>query len=454
MAVIKLQILMPDPKSEVQFQLDTGSQCDILPAGIYKQITGDTHLRCLKPCNKEIVSYTGGQHRIAGKANFPVSSGGKRNSLEFNIIDGDYQPILSLNTSITLGFVSLHNCDVLALKLKTHEEFDDVFEGLGAMPGNYKIVVDETVPPVVHAPRRVPVALRPRIKTKLDELVDRKVIVPVTEPTEWVSSMLAIVKPNKVRICIDPRDLNRAIRREHYQLPTIEEVATRLAGAKKFTLCDAKDGFDQIVLDDASSYLTTFNSPFGRYRWTRMPFGISSSPEVWQRRMHEFVEDLEGDEVIVDDFLIAGFGESDEEINTSLERHERAFFQKCREWNLKLNKDKMKRAQTEVRLMGHLLTPKGLKADPAKVEAILARPPSTDVKGLKRFLGMQNGQPIAYASRALTDTETRYAQIEKELLAIVWSTNKFDQCILGREVVHIKSDHEPLKAVFSNPSHK
>ena len=67
---------------------------------------------------------------------------------------------------------------------------------------------------------------------------------------------------------------------------------------------------------------------------------------------------------------------------------------------------------------------------------------------------MQNGQPIAYASRALTDTETRYAQIEKELLAIVWSTNKFDQCILGRELVHIESDHEPLKAVFSKPIHK
>lgn len=113
----------------------------------------------------------------------------------------------------------------------------------------------------------MPVALRSRIKTKLDELVDCKVIVPVTEPTEWVSSMLAIVKPNKVCICIDPRDLNHAIHREHYQLPTIEEVATQLAGAKKFTLCDTKDGFHQIVLDDASSYLIIFNSPFGCYRW-------------------------------------------------------------------------------------------------------------------------------------------------------------------------------------------
>jgi len=160
--------------------------------------------------------------------------------------------------------------------------------------------------------------------------------------------MLAIVKPNKVWICIDPKDLKCAIRREHYQLPTINEVASRLAGAKKFTLCDAKDGFHQILLDDTSSYLTMFNSPFGRYCWAHMPFGISSAPEVWQRQMHEFIEDLEGAEVIADDFLIAGFGASDTEVNASLEKNERAFLQKCCEWNLKLNKTKFKRAQTEV----------------------------------------------------------------------------------------------------------
>ena len=84
---------------------------------------------------------------------------------------------------------------------------------------------------------------------------------------------------------------------------------------------DAKDSFHQILLDDASSYLTTFNTPFGRYRWARMPFGISSAPEVWQRRMHEFVEHLEGVEVIADDFLIAGFGETATEVNSSLEKN-------------------------------------------------------------------------------------------------------------------------------------
>lgn len=89
-------------------------------------------------------------------------------------------------------------------------------------------------------------------------------------------------KDGSLRICLDPRDLNRAILREHYPLPTIEDVATRLHGAKVFTVLDVSKGFWHVELDEPSSFLTTFHTPFGRYRWRRMPFGISSAPEVFQ----------------------------------------------------------------------------------------------------------------------------------------------------------------------------
>ena len=382
-------------------------------------------------------------------------------------------------------------------------EYKDVFEGLSDLPGEYHIVTDEAVKPVIHPPRRVPVSLREQIKAKLDEMVQRDIITSVTEPTPWVSTMLVVVKPDKLRICIDPSDLNRAICREHYQMPTIEEVASRLTNAKKFSVLDAKDGFWQKRLDTESSYKTTFNTPFGRFRWNRMPFGISSAPEVWQRTMNEFVEYLDGVEVIADDFLIAGFGKTEDEVLRSLEANERAFSEKCRMWNLKLNRRKVKRCQSSVRFMGHLLTSDGLKAIPEKIQAIIEMSEPGDITALKRFLGMvnymprlsdmteplrrlddkevefrwtnshttaveaikkavtaapvfrffvvrkpvtiqcdasetglgavllQDGQPICYASRALTDTETRYAHIEKELLAIVWSCDKFDQYIYG-----------------------
>jgi len=149
MAVIKLQISSPTPETEVQFQIDTGSQCDILPAWIYKQVTGDTQLQRLKPCQKEIVSYIGEHRKIIGKVNLPVWSGRHRKSLDFNIIDGDYQPILSLNTSVGLGFVSLHDCDVLAIHVDSpsttlQDEFTDVFEGLDALQESTKSLLTKT----------------------------------------------------------------------------------------------------------------------------------------------------------------------------------------------------------------------------------------------------------------------------------------------------------------------
>ena len=109
-------------------------------------------------------------------------------------------------------------------------------------------------------------AHRENLQKTLEDLVKQEVLAPVTRPTEWVSSMVAVPKSDgRMRICLDPKELNEAIQREHYQLPTIEEVATRLHGAKLFSVLDARNGFWHIKLEEESSYLTTFNTPFGRY---------------------------------------------------------------------------------------------------------------------------------------------------------------------------------------------
>ena len=94
-------------------------------------------------------------------------------------------------------------------------------------------------------------------------------------------------------MCLDPRLLNAAIKREHYQLPTIEDITTRLSGAKYFSKLDANPGYWQIPLDETSQLPTTFNSPFGRYCFRRMPFGIKSAQEVFQKRMSQQFGDLD-----------------------------------------------------------------------------------------------------------------------------------------------------------------
>ena len=156
-----------------------------------------------------------------------------------------------------------------------------------------------------HVPRRVPVALREAVRNKLDDMEKRKVITTVTEPNNWISSMVLVNKPNKLRICIDPIDLNAIIKKPRFQMPTIEEILLRLQ--------DAKEGFYHLKLDKESSLLTTFWTPFGRYRWLGMPFGIASAPEEYQRRQQEVLEGLNGTEVLADDILMMGRGKTHSE---------------------------------------------------------------------------------------------------------------------------------------------
>ena len=155
-------------------------------------------------------------------------------------------------------------------KEQVKELFPDVFdEGLGLLEGEYHIRLNDSTKPVQHAPQRGQVALHNKIK----ETLSAKVIQPVSKPTPWMSSMLAVPKKNgKIRICIDPKDLNKAILRENYPFPTIEDIASRLHGAKVFSVLDPKNEFGHVKLDEESSYVITFHTPFGRYRWCRMPF--------------------------------------------------------------------------------------------------------------------------------------------------------------------------------------
>ncbi len=125
--------------------------------------------------------------------------------------------------------------------------------------------------------------------------------------------MVVVDKPGKLRICLDPKDLNQHLQRSHYPIPTIEDILPDLKNAKIFSVLDARNGFWHVKLDKESSLLTTFNTPYGRYRWLRMPFGISSASEEFQGRQNEVVEGLHGATSIIDDILIYGECETEAE---------------------------------------------------------------------------------------------------------------------------------------------
>jgi len=283
--------------------------------------------------------------------------------LQENILSGDIAVELGLVQRIS----SLASEPQLEISDSDHDlfrEYPDLVKTTGTLPGEHSIKIDETVKPVVHAVRKLPAAIKTRTIEKLQEMENDGYITRVETPTEWVSSMVVSLRKDKVRICLDPKDLNKAIKREHHPMKTIEEVALSIPDATVFSVLDAKSGFLQIKLDTKSSYLTTFNSPIGRFRWLRLPFGIKSAPEIYQRIMDGMIAGIDGAFAIIDDILIMG---------KNVEEHDRILKEvvsRATSHNLKLNFDKCLIRQASVPYMGHLVTEHGLKPDPKKIEAI------------------------------------------------------------------------------------
>ena len=144
------------------------------------------------------------------------------------------------------------------------------------------------------------------------------------------------------------------------------------------------------TVDESSSYATTFGTPWGRYRWLRMPFGLSPAPEEFQRRIDIALGGLPSQKAIADDILVFGSGDTDEEAFRDHDHHRKGVFNRCQQKGIKLNAEKMRFRQKQVTYMGHVISSEGLGVDPDKLKSIIEMRPPTDKHGVQRILGMVN----------------------------------------------------------------
>ena len=222
-------------------------------------------------------------------------------------------------------------------------------------------------------------------------------------------------RSGKLRICIDPQDLNKALRREHYQLPTQQEITSRLTDAKFISKLNANCGFWQMPLDEESSYLTTFNTPFGRYHFTVIPFGVVFAQEVFHKTVHKKFHDLPRCETDIDGILI--WGRTLEEHDHNLER----VLNRVTDINMTLSKDKCQFRQTKITYLGETLTAHGVKTtgpDETKVEAIKNYPKPMNKHDVERLLGMVNF--IAKFAPNISDVTAPLRELIKKNLAFHW----------------------------------
>ena len=184
------------------------------------------------------------------------------------------------------------------------------------MQGEYNTKTDPTIPPVQHRRQKVPIEYKEEIKKELAEMVWQGIITKQTEPTPWVSSLMYPKKANgKLRICLDPKDLNKAIIWENHKAPTLEEIAHVLMGATKFSKVDGNKAFFGMYLTEEASLLTTFNTHLRRYRFLCVPFGLKMSQDIFQMRMDNIVAQYPAVLAIHDDMFIYRKYDKDHDAN-------------------------------------------------------------------------------------------------------------------------------------------
>ena len=506
--------------NKVQFKVDTGAEVTAISDATWKSFHDVPQLRASK-------SLLGGPDRtplaVVGVASVTVSYKQKSCDQKVYVIRNLKNNLLGLPAIRALNL--LQQLD--AVETPIPEQYPKLFKGLGTFSQEYTIQLREgATPHAIHTPRKVALAQRQQVKDELQSMQHLGVISPVTEPTPWCAGMVVIPKQSgKVRICVDLKPLNESVMREIHPLPSVDTTLARLAGAKVFSKLDHNSGFWQVPLSEESRLLTTFLTPWGRYAFNKLPFGISSAPEHFQRKMSALLSDIEGVEVHIDDILVHG---------PTTEVHDQRLHQvlkRLQQENLTLNLPKCKFHQSRIRFLGHIIDSNGIAPDPRKTQAIQEMSPPHNLSDLRRFMGMVNHlnkfspniaelsqplrellspqkawmwsaahaeafakvkeeissprilalydpekeakisadassyglgavllqlhdtgwRPVAFASRALSQAESRYAQIEKEALALTWACERFSEYVLGK-LIQLETDHKPLVPIMGKKS--
>ncbi|CAF4891520.1 unnamed protein product [Pieris macdunnoughi] len=368
----------------VDFLLDTGADTNILSFNSYKKL--NLSLSSLKKSNHKLSTFSGEVLPTVGQCILSVTHNNRVYNVNFHIIDIPCRNIIGRNSCENLKLVKrVHNVQFHeSVNVSQLVEYKDLFSGIGCLK-DYEchLSMKPDAVPSIDACRRIPFSLLEQLKEELAMLEKDQIITKVEEPTEWVSSIVIASKKNgKLRLCIDPRKLNKAIMHPHYQFPTIDEIKSSLSGTQYFTTLDANKGFYMLKLDEASSKLCTFITPQGRYRFLRLPFGINAAPELFHSIMTNRFSDISGVQIMMDDFLI--YGQTKEEHDFRLKQ----VLDRARELGIKFNKEKSNIFKSEVKYLGHIFSKDGVKVDENKVKAICSMPPPTNVTELQRFLGM------------------------------------------------------------------
>ena len=327
--------------------------------------------------------------------------------------------LISASTAQDLGLISLYLHRISDTNDKNLDNILNkrakVFQGLEKLKTDkVKLNIDTHQAPKAQPQRRIPYHIRQKVENAIEELEKQDIIerVPESQPTPWVSPIVAVPKKDGgVRICVDMRCANEAIKRVRHPIPTVDDVSFELNGAQYFSKLDLSQAYHQLELEEESRYITTFSTHLGLYRYKRLNYGTNAAAEIFQYTLQAQLQGLKGVKNIADDIIV--YGTTREEHDENLDRCLKRLFDR----GLRLNQSKCKFLNETLEFFGQIFSKDGCKPDPKRYTALKNAPKPTNVSEVRSLLGM-----ATYSSKYIPN----FATITAPLRILTKKNAKFE----------------------------
>jgi len=392
-------------QENVQFTVDTAASVSVIGENTYQKYFKD---KSLQKSSVKLRSYGGQEIPVIGQMMVDVDYEGQRAQLPLIVAKGPKVSLLGRNW---MKYIRLNWSEIFSVMsnltlpgvLSRH---DVVFHGSGSIKKfKAKIRVKPNTQPVFKKARSVPYALNDKVGNELDRLENLGIVRKVRSSV-WAAPVVVVPKADlAVRICGDYKvTINPALEEQPYPLPTAEDIFATLAGGKYFTVLDLSQAYSQLELDEESRKYLTINTHKGLYEYTRLAYGVSTAPHIFQSVMDQILQGLEGVCCYIDDVLIKAKTKAE-----ALERLDQVLA-RLEEYGIKVKKSKCKFIQESVEYLGHRIDAEGIHPTDEKIKAITEAKKPTDKPELKSLLGLIN-----YYAKFFSGLSTKLAPLNRML---------------------------------------
>ena len=371
---------------KIKFEIDTAAAVSVISEQLYNKFWSSKSLR--KP-SAVLKGYSGTKLDVVGEFDAQIDYQGQSVSSVLRVIKGNRPALFGRDL---LRCLKLDWQNIFAIRNDSRldsilDRYKCVFSDKPGSITGYEadIPVDREVLPIFRKAYPVPFPLQAQVRKQLQEGIDRGVYVPVSK-SEWASPQVTIVKDNgSLRLCGDYKvTVNQALEKDPYPLPTVEELLAKLGDGQIFSKIDLREAFQQLKLSEKSKSLLTVNSIIGLLQYERMPYGIKTAPQVFQKVMDKMLAGLNNVVCYIDDILI--WSQDREQHYAVLENVLRTL----QEHNVRARLSKCTFMENSIEYLGHKIDQKGIHPSEEKVKSLKLAPVPTNVSELKAFLGLVN----------------------------------------------------------------